>query len=183
VRATCTLAASTLGALAAVTIGSPATGPILGTHGVARVEIGAAKSKAVAELSQLFGRPSATGVNTGCGPRYSEVEWGDLVAEFRRSRFSGFRYVKGGYPLTTSGSPHEASALRAALLPKLATSRGITLGSTLGQLRKAYPALRFVGTDRWQSPDGLVFVDDAKPIAKPRLRHIIEIKLGTCGDF
>jgi hypothetical protein len=52
-----------------------------------------------------------------------------------------------------------------------------------GQLRKAYPALRFVGTNRWQSPDGLFLVDDAKPIAKPRLRHIIEIKLGTCGDF
>jgi hypothetical protein len=140
------------------------------------------KLNAVAELSDLLGAPSARGVNTGCGPRYTEVEWGDLVAEFRLGRFSGFRYLSGGWPITTPGSPREASPPRAPF-PKLATSGGISLGNTLAQLRVAYGVLRFVGTDRWRSLNGLVFVDDAKSIGEPRLRHIIEIKVKTCGDF
>jgi hypothetical protein len=67
--------------------------------------------------------------------------------------------------------------------PRLATSRGITLGSTLAQLRRAYTVLHPVGTDKRQAGNGLVFVDDAKHDPEPPTSHIIEIKIGTCGDF
>jgi hypothetical protein len=156
---------ATLAALASV--------PTLGPAGIGTVRFGTAKSEAVAELRALLGAPSGRGVNTGCGPRYTEVAWGDLVAEFRAGTFSGFRYVVGGWPLTTPGSPRRASPPVA----KLATSRGISLGDTLARVRGAYGVLRLVGTDRWRSPSGLVFVDE------PRSRHIVEIKTGTCGDF
>src|SRR5207302_32992 len=120
----------------------------LGPSGIGTVRFGLTKAKAVAELSGLFGTPSARGLNTGCGPRYTEVEWGDLVAEFRLNEFSGFRYVKGGFPLTTPGSPRESSPPKSAS-PKLATAKGISLGSTLAQLRAAYGQLRSIGAGRW----------------------------------
>lgn len=134
------------------------------------------------ELRHLFGGPSARGVNTGCGLRYTEVEWGDLVAEFRLSKFSGFRFLKGGWPLATPGSPREASPPK-TVFPKLTTATGISLGSTLAQLRRSYRSLRFVGTDKWRSANGLTFVDDANNDPEPPSSQIIEIKVGTCGDF
>jgi len=85
-------------------------------------------------------------------------------------------------PLTTPGSPREASPSN-AVFPKLAVLKGVSLGSRVAQLRAAYRVLHLVGTDRWRSPNGLVFVDDAKPVAHARLRHIVEIEAGTCGDF
>jgi hypothetical protein len=176
------VAALGAGVTAALGSGSTLSPPTLGPDGIGPVRFGMTKLNAVAGLSDLLGAPSARGVNTGCGPRYTEVEWGDLVAEFRLSTFSGFRYLTGGWPITTPSSPREASPPR-ALFPKLATSERISLGNTLAQLRVAYGVLRFVGTDRWRSLNGLVFVDDAKPIGEPRLRHIIEIKVKTCGDF
>jgi hypothetical protein len=145
------------------------------------VRFGFVKARAVTSLSAVFGAPAARGVNTGCGPRYTEVVWGDLVAEFRSNTFSGYRYVKGGYPLTTPGSPRAPH--QTAPFPRLATSRGTTLGSTLAQLRRAYPALHAAGSDRWEAGNSLVFVDDAKHDPVPLSSHIIEIKVGTCGDF
>lgn len=64
----------------------------------------------------------------------------------------------------------------------LATPRGIGLGSTLGRVRAAYGRLDLVGTDRWRSSDGLVFVDDAEHDPPPPSSRIVEIKTGTCGD-
>jgi hypothetical protein len=150
--------------------------------GIETVRFGVTKRTAVTELRRLFGTPSARGINTGCGPPYTEVEWGDLVAEFRLSRFSGFRYLKGGWPLTTPGSPREASPPKTAF-PKLATTKGISLGSTLAQLRGAYRPLRSAGTDKWRAANGLTFVVNAKHDPEPSSSRIIEIKVGTCGDF
>jgi hypothetical protein len=139
------------------------------------------KSDAVALLAALFGAPSARGVNTGCSPRSTEVEWGDFVAEFRLGTFSGYRFVRGGYPLMTPGSPREASP-PGGVSPSLATARGITLGSTLAQLRASY-RLRRVGADLWRSPNGLLFVDDAKRDPVPPASRVVEIRIGTSGDF
>lgn len=166
------------GAAAAVARQSSQTGSTLGPGGVANVRFGLTKSKAVARLTGLFGTPSARGANTGCGPRYSEVEWGDLAAEFRLGRFSGFRYLKGGWPLTTPGSPRESPPPK-RVWPRLTTANGISLGSTLAQLRAAYGAVLTIGTGRWRSANGLVFVVGAK--GSPR--RIAGIKIGTCGDF
>jgi hypothetical protein len=150
--------------------------------GIDAVRFGTTKAQAVAELRARFGAPDARGVNTGCGARYTEVEWGDLVAEFRLNRFSGYRYVKGGYPLTTRGSPRESSPPTTAS-PPLATATGTSLGSTLGQVRVDYPLLHPVGTDRWRAANGLVFVDEARHSPEPSTSRIVEIEIGTCGDF
>jgi hypothetical protein len=150
-------------------------GPMLGPTGIGAVRFGVNEPAAVSALSDRFGPPSARGVNTGCGPRYTEVEWGDLVAEFRLGRFSGFRYLVGGYPLTTPGSPQEPAP--PAVAPTLTTSGGITLGSPLARLRASYRPLRVIGVDRWRARGGLVFV------ARGSAQRIVEIKLGTCGDF
>jgi len=80
----------------------------------------------------------------------TEPSFGDLVAEFRLSKFSGFRYLKAGWPLTTPGSPPTAP-LR----------------------RHGYVA----------SSERLTFVDNAKHDPEPPSSRIVEIKVGTCGDF
>ena len=143
---------------------------------------GSRRARLLFELRHLFGPTSARGTNTGCGPRYTEVEWGALVGEFRLSKFSGFRYLKGGWPLTTPGSPREASPPK-TVFPKLATARGIALGGTLAQLRRAYRPLRIVGTDTWRATNGLTFVDNARHDPERLSSRIIEIKVGTCGNF
>lgn len=162
--------------------GVVASARVLTPDGVGPVHFGTAKAKAVRDLSDVFGRPSAQGTNTGCGPRYNEVEWGELVAEFRSESFSGYRYLKGGWPLTASGSPLRLppSQLHG---PRLATTKGISLESMLGRLRSTYGELRFVGVDKWQAANGIVFVVNAPKEPEPSSSKVVEIKLGTCGDF
>jgi hypothetical protein len=65
----------------------------------------------------------------------------------------------------------------------LTTAKGISLGSTLLQLRSAYGDLRFIGVGRWQAANGVVFVVDATREPEPPSSKIVEIKFGTCGDF
>jgi hypothetical protein len=134
----------------------------------------------VTELTSLFGRPSQKMTNSACGRRYSEVAWDHLYVEFRDGRLSGFRYMQSTWlPQKRPPRPTPFGLLR----PTLATSKDISLGSTLGQLRSAYGRLNLVGTDRWQAPDGLIFYDNAERDPPPSSSRIIEIKVGTCGDF
>jgi hypothetical protein len=169
------------GALTAFGNGSAVGHTNLAPNGIGTVRFGLTKSRAVTQLTALFGAPAGRGVNTGCRPRYTEVEWGDLVAEFRSNTFSGYRYIVGGYPLTTAGSPHEAATPK-VLSPDLATSTEITLGSTIAQARAAYGTLRLTGAETWETPNGLDIVDNANVGKLPPTR-IYEIKIGTCGDF
>jgi hypothetical protein len=119
-------------------------------------------------------------INSGCGGRYTEVAWGHLYVEFRDRRLTGFRYMRGTWlPQRRGVRPPDFRLLQ----PKLATSTGISLGSTLAQLRSAYGGLSLVGTDRWQTDGGLIFYDDARREPPPPSSRIIEIKYGTCGDF
>jgi hypothetical protein len=164
----------------------PASGtkrPALDSNGIASVHFGLSQAKAVAALQAWLGKPNATGINTGCGPAFTEVAWHDLIAEFRHGTFTGYRYVSGGYPLTTAGSPHDRVAPTSPA-PTLTTAQGITLDSTLRQLRAAYPGLIQSGALKWTAPDGLVFVE-APQTSKPTspTATIAEIKTGTCGDF
>jgi hypothetical protein len=145
--------------------------------GIGTMRFGLSKVKAEAELRALFGAPTAQGVNTGCGPGFTEVEWHDLAAEFHLNRLSGYRYIRGGLRLTA-----HSKALK-TVAPKLATATGITLGSTLGQLHSAYKALQNVAPDRWQARNGLMFVDNATRLPAPLSSRIIEIKIGTCGNY
>ena len=149
---------------------------MLGAHGIAGVHFGETKRASVAGLTALFGAPTARMPNAGCSPRYSEVEWGRLFAEFRDGRFKGFRYRADGWPV---------DRLPALLppFPRLSAAGGITLGSTLAELRAKDGPLRIVGTDRWETRDGLVFYDNAKHDPVPPSSRIVEIEFGTCGDF
>jgi hypothetical protein len=179
------LPAALVAVLAAVTFAvasasGAASPPSLKPGGIGAVDFGLPKSQAVAELSRLFGQPSATGINTACGRRYSEVVWGDLAAEFRGSVFSGYRYINGGYPLVTPGSPRQVKPSR--VTPRLATSREITLGSTLAGARVAYGTPQRIGADVWRA-GGLSFTDNATHDPVPPSSRIVEIKTGTCGDF
>jgi hypothetical protein len=157
--------------------------PVLDSNGIATVHFGLPEAKAVAALRASLGKPNAMGINTGCGPAVTEVAWHDLIAEFRHGTFTGYRYVSGGYPLTTAGSPHDPVS-PASRKPALTTGRGITLGSTLRELRLGYPGLIQSGALKWTAPNGLVFVEASqtnKPT--PPMAMIAEIKTGTCGDF
>ncbi len=132
-------------------------------------------------LSTVLGRPSKTFVSNGCGPRYTEVEWGHLYVEFRSGRLSGFRYLRGPWAGGRAPAPRSE---RRPISPMLATSRGVSLGSTLGEVRKRYGTLTLVGTDRWRSDDGLVFyVSYEVTQPAPPGSRLTEIKFGTCGDW
>lgn len=162
------------------TAGFAATHGSLTEHGLGGARLGTAKTTAVAQLTSLLGQRTSSGINTGCGGRFTEVAWRDFIAEFRGARFTGYRYVHGGYPLRTRGSPRPAAA---AVSPKLETTAGITLMTTLGVLRRRYRGLRHIGANKWRARNGLIFVDNAKRDPEPLSSRIIEIKFHTCGDF
>jgi hypothetical protein len=157
--------------------------PVLRSNGIGSLHFGAPRRAVLAALQPSLGRPNAAGINTGCGKDLSEVAWHDLIAEFRNGRLSGYRFILGGWPLTTPGSPrdHVSSTAPTTLLR---TQAGITLGATSGQLHSAYPALERTGAVRWTARDGLTFTEPST-VMKPtsRANTIIEIQTGTCGDF
>jgi hypothetical protein len=50
-------------------------------------------------------------------------------------------------------------------------------------LSLAYGKLHFVGVDKWRAANGIIFVVDASREPEPASSKVVEIKLGTCGDF
>lgn len=132
------------------------------------------------DLTAILGRPSrGQFTNPACAPTYTEVGWKQLYVEFAHGRLAGFRYIEDGWPPTTVGKRQARSDL-----PRLFTSRGITLGSTLAKARAAYGGLKAVGSNRWETPDRLVLYDNATRYPDAPSSRIIEIKtLNACGDF
>jgi hypothetical protein len=157
--------------------------PHLEFNGIGLVHFGLSKAQVVASLRMSLGAPNAEGINTGCGPKFSEVAWHDLIAEFRLGRFTGYRFIQGGWPLTTAGSPDDPVTAKPPT-PDLTSALGITLGSTLGELRSAYSKLKLSGAVQWTAPNGLTFVEPST-VRNPRspADKIVEIKTRTCGDF
>jgi hypothetical protein len=157
--------------------------PHLEANGIGAVHVGTSRARAVAAVQDSLGQPNAEGINTGCVPGFSEVAWHDFIAEFRLGIFTGYRFVIGGYPITGAGSPDDRVS-RNSTTPALSTARGITLGSTLKELRAAYPQLIRSGALKWTAPNGLTFVeayDTSNPVS-PSAR-IAEIKIDTCGTY
>jgi len=150
----------------------------LGPAGIGAIHFGLPKAKTVAALDARFGAPTWRGENTGCGAKFTEVEWGTLVVEFRSGVFTGYRSLAGGFADVVHGAPRAT-----ALTPNVATARSVKLGSTLAQVRAAYGSLRRVGADSWRAPNGIVFVDNAKRDPVPASSRIVEIKIDTCGAF
>jgi len=155
---------------------------ILSPEGIGAARFGQAKAQVVQALTAVLGNPAWKGPNTGCGPRYNEVEWGELVAEFRLGSFSGYRYLTGGWPLTAPGSPNGPSSSESHG-NYFVTAKGISLGSTLSEVRSAYGKLSFIGVDKWRPANGIVFVVNAGHEPEPPSSRVTEIKFGTCGDF
>ena len=96
-------------------------------------------------------------------------------------RFSGYRYVTAGYEIPIPGK-HAAPTAHGPTAD-LMTTVGITIGTTLAQVRDAYKALAFVASDKWEAKNGIVFVDSALRDPEPPNSRIIEIKNATCGDY
>jgi hypothetical protein len=156
---------------------------ILGTRGVGPVHFGTPEGEAVRRLQKLLGSPNAQGINTGCGPRWTEVTWEDFVAEFRLDRFFGYRYILGGYRISVKGSPRDHVS-SAKPIPYLSTAAGITLGDDLAQLRHRYRDLRQSGAISWTTPSGLTFAISPKhQNVYAGTNKIVEIKTTTCGAF
>jgi hypothetical protein len=163
------------------TVAARASTNILGPKGIADARFGETEHAVVTALTAKLGPPSARLRNTGCGVLLHEVAWHHLYAEFRGQRFEGVRYIAGPWPVNNAT---RKSSLPRVVSPRLATAKGITLGSTLGELRSAYRPLRLIGTHRWRSGNGLIFYDNAQHDPPPSSSRIVEIKAGqTCGDF
>lgn len=153
--------------------------PTLSSKAIGGVRFGLPRKEVVTRLSELLGtRATNPPANPACGPGFTEIDWLRLYVELRHGRLTGFRYIANGWPPTSDGKH-----LEAADPWRLVTTRGITLGSTLAQARAAYGHLRPVGTNRWQTPDGLILYDNARRYPDPPSSRITEIKYGTCGDF
>ena len=98
--------------------------PILGPQGVGSATFGLTRIETVARVSALLGKPSSVVfVNSGCGPRFTEVEWNDLVLEFRAGIFSGYRFMKGGWA-SLNGKPNALSKSKYPI-PDIATDARI----------------------------------------------------------
>jgi hypothetical protein len=65
----------------------------------------------------------------------------------------------------------------------LATARGISLGSTLGQVRLAHGEMHSPAVDMWRTVNGIIFVVAALRDPEHPSSKVVEITLGTCGDF
>ena len=154
--------------------------PRLTANGVGSMHFGRSKESTVAALTKVLGVPNARGVNTGCGPQFTEVAWHDLILEFRNGRFTGYRYIDGGWPLAT---PHDRVTAKGPL-PRLRTGSGLTLGSTLAEARAAYKHFVQAGAVKWKAENGMVFVvsSTAHNPSAPSNR-LVEIKVGTCGSY
>jgi hypothetical protein len=181
------LAVAMIAALAvagACALAAPASGTattlVVSSHGVGGVRFGTSESEAVKQLTNLLGSPTRRFASNGCGPKYTEVEWGHLSVEFRLGNLTGFRYLRGAW----EGPAVPLDARDHGLVPQLTTSKGVSLGDTLAQVRDRYGALEIVGTDRWRTRDGLVFyVSYLVTQPAPPNSRITEIKYGTCGDW
>lgn len=153
----------------------------LEANGLGVVSFGASEDQVESILEPSLSAPSATPLS-GCdlthGPRqFIEIEWNDLVVEFNEGSFVGYRDILGGWSSIGSfGTPSGPSR------PAITTATGIGLGSTLAQLKEAYPGLVQTGSFTWTSPDGIHFVLESGPPVSAQ-STVMEIKTGTCGDF
>jgi hypothetical protein len=152
---------------------------LLTAHGVDAVRFGEPKATAVKAFQALFGKPTSMTGNPGCGTTFSEANWGELAAEFHHGVFSGYRYLNR--PDTDPALAPHWQLLRSH--PVLATERGITLGNSLAQLRRAYGRLAVTGANRYRAADGITFVDNSSRSPAPVSAQIIEIKLHACGNY
>ena len=151
----------------------PGRSPIqLTGKGLGVVDFGSSVRTVTKAVSAVLGPPTGR-PNAGCLGVYRQLAWHSLIVQFRHGRFTGYRYGNDsglGSPLPPGSS----------VSPKLETARGITIGSTFGELKGTY-RLTQTGTDFWMS-NGIVFaLLSADVLPSPPSSPIYEIKsYGVC---
>jgi len=110
-------------------IGPRPTRSTLAGDGIAGVRFGASPAAVTVGLRRLLGRPGRPYRPGGACNYDHTIQWADLSANFRRSRFVGYSYGMYG----TLGPPH---APRGAL--PLATVRGLQVGDTMVRGQRLY---------------------------------------------
>lgn len=156
---------------------------ILGSHGLGPVEFGTSKQRTTARLTRLLGPPAGYGTNAGCGPTFTEVQWGELAVEFHDNVFSGYRDLNrpsGNLQLAPAPAGYRQTY---PVRPAAETATGIHLGDSLGRVRAAYSKLSLAGANRHQAANGISFVDDSSRSPAPPTARIIEIRILTCGSY
>jgi len=145
-------------------------------NGLGVVGFGATVSTATKVLTARLGAPTGH-PSAGCTSAYNQTAWHDLIIQFKAGRFTGYRYVAGGW----NGISPSSKTLHATVTPKLATSAGISLRSTMAEATRAYPSLRRSGTDFWRLSNGIVFAFYTGAHANPSSTSpIYEIKNNVC---
>ena len=151
----------------------------LGSDGLGPVDFGSSEELTTVELTRLLGPSSGQGINTGCGPAFTEVDWGELAVEFHENVFSGNRDIN-----RTQGELQLAPVNTIEpVQPAAQTASGIVLGNSLRQLRAAYSKLSLLGAIRLQVPNGLSFLNNSPQSPGSPQSRIIEIRVGTCLDY
>lgn len=150
----------------------PGRSPIqLTGKGLGVVDFGSSVRTVTKAVSAVLGPPTGR-PNAGCLGVYRQLAWHSLIVQFRHGRFTGYRYGNDsglGSPLPPGSS----------VSPKLETARGITIGSTFGELKGTY-RLTQTGTDFWMS-NGIVFALLTATYPSPPSSPIYEIKsYGVC---
>ena len=127
------------------------------------VRLGTPEAAAIRELTAQLGAPSGYPA-AGCLGTYTDVAWHDLIAQFKDGRFSGYRYwvEQPGRPIS----------------PKLTTGKGVTIGTTFGQLRQAY-RLTQSGTFFW-SAAGMTFGLAGDTYPSPAGAPVYEVTVTAC---
>lgn len=161
--------------LVVVSIGWSSIGPAGGSRvshvtlqasGLGPVKFGATQKAAVSRLSELLGHRPTGHSSSVCVGGIKNVSWNDLVVQFKKGQFSGYRYW------VTQANP--------TVWPKLATANGITLGNSFSTLQDRYGrSLRQTGTDFW-SAGQLTFGINSGSSPAPPNSPVYEIKVAVC---
>jgi hypothetical protein len=141
----------------------------LAGNGLGVITFGSSVRAVTKAISSKLGPPTGH-PNAGCVGGYREVEWHDLLVQFKHGRFTGYRYWVGASGPSPDGMTIE---------PKLETARGLTLGSTFAQLKRTYP-LTQTGTFFWRAPNDVVFALSSTVYPAPPSSPIYEIKVDAC---
>ena len=152
-------------------VASAATPIVLAGNGLGVARFGTTSRVVTSAVSARLGPPTSHAAAV-CAGGYSQVGWHDLIVQFRRGRFSAYRYWTNA-----SGSPSPSAS---PVSPRLQTAEGVTLGSTFARVKRSY-RLTQTGTDFWKAPNGIVFALGGATYPSPPSSPVYEIKSdGAC---
>jgi hypothetical protein len=144
-------------------------------NGLGLVNFGAPAALTTEAITAVLGAPTGH-PSAGCTGKYAQAAWHDLIVQFNDGRFTGYRYVAGGF----DGVSPSRETLDAPMVPMIATATTITLGSTMAEVRRAYPSLHRSGTDFWRTPSGIVFAFYGSQANPSSVSPVYEIKDKVC---